>query len=222
MTTYTQNLVTAFETIAIDVVSVEQRLKQLESGSNQTAPTNLWPITPPELLPPDPAGELPAWAKTTDQPTDLSTYAPVDLRLACLGYNLFDLQLNTALDIATDSGLDTPILISLFTDRYDPESGQGGWWGDQHPDQPDLFGSRLWLLNKSKVTTQVLRQAEDYARESLAWLINDKLINTLNVSARWERANTDSSTSYRLRLAIAATLNPLSHYGKTLNREYLI
>ena len=68
----------------------------------------------------------------------------------------------------------------------------------------------------------MLRTAEDYARESLQWLINDKLIQTLNVTASWERANTDNGLAYRLRLNVSATLNPLSHYGKTLNRTYLI
>ena len=224
MQTQSQNLVSAFETIAIDITQAEQRLKQLESNSTNTnaPPSNLWPITPIELQPPDPAEELPAWAYLDSLPQNLTSYAPVDLRLACLDYSLFDLQLNTALDLATDASLDTAILISLFTDRYDPDTGQGGWWGDSHPDNPQLLGSRLWLLSKSKVTTQTLRTAEDYARESLAWLLDDKLITSLTVSARWERANTDGGITYRLRLAVAATLNWDSHYGKTLNREYLL
>lgn len=221
MTDIKQPIDTLARVIGEDMRHVNRRIDALEYS--QTTPANLWPITPPELQPPDPAGELPAWAYLSTPPSDLSTYAPIDLRLACLDYNLFDLQLNTAIDLATDSGLDTAILISLFTDRYDPETSQGGWWGDAHPDDPELLGSRLWKLNKSKVTTQVLRTAEDYARESLQWLINDKFITTLTTAARWERASTDrSGIAYRLRLAVSATLNPLSHYGKTLNREYLL
>lgn len=210
-----------FAQIGRDMRNIRWRITTLES-LKQTTPETLWPITPIELQPPDPAGELPAWAYLDATPADLSTYSPVDLRLACLDYNLFDLQLNTALDLATDSGLDTAFVISLFTDRYDPETQQGGWWGDSHPDEPELLGSRLWKLNKSKVSTQVLRQAEDYARESLQWLINDKLIKTLGIAARWERAATDNSLAYRLRLSVAATLNPMSHYGKTFTREYLV
>lgn len=210
-----------FAQIGRDMRNIRWRITTLESAKNDP-PDNLWPITPIELQPADPAGDLPAWAYLDAPPSDLTTYTPVDLRLACLDYNLFDLQLNSSLDLATDSGLDTAIVISLFTDRYDPATQQGGWWGDSHPDAPELLGSRLWKLNKSKVSTQVLRTAEDYARESLQWLINDKLIQTLNVAASWERASMDNGLAYRLRLSVAATLNPLSHYGKTLNRTYLL
>lgn len=217
-----------FREIGLDMRQLRQRMDKLEQGNpnlEPVTPDDLWPITPPELQPPDSASELPAWAYLDNAVADLSSNAPIDLRLACLDYNLFDLQLNSSLDVVTDNTLDTAIVISLFTDRYDPETRQGGWWGDEHPEAPELMGSRLWKLNRSKASylnTQTLRQAEDYARESLQWLLNDKLISKLAVEAHWERAATDNSLAYRLRLDISAILNLGSHYGKTLNRTYLL
>lgn len=102
-----------------------------------------------------------------------------------------DLVLEGA-DLALDDGLETAILISLFTDRRtdDPESvpsGDGdarGWWGDAVPvTEGDLIGSRLWLLSREKQGPSVLRRAEEYAREALQWLIEDRIADKIVVVA---------------------------------------
>lgn len=98
-------------------------------------------------------------------------------------------------DIATDAGLETAILISLFTDRRtdDPAAvptGDGdlrGWWADSFPVvEGDLIGSRLWLLSREKRVESVPSRAEEYAREALDWLIEDRVADRVEVSAEWE------------------------------------
>lgn len=97
-------------------------------------------------------------------------------------------------DLARDDGLETAILISLFTDRRtdDPatvptgDSDLRGWWGDAVPVvEGDLIGSRLWLLARAKQTTTTLRRAEEYAREALDWLIQDRVAARIDVVAEW-------------------------------------
>lgn len=93
-------------------------------------------------------------------------------------------------DLVTDSGLETAVIISLFTDRRaaadDAIEGDDrrGWWGDAYPEQAgDLLGSRLWLLSREKQLPEVLRRAEEYAREALQWLVTDGVARSITASA---------------------------------------
>lgn len=110
-------------------------------------------------------------------------------------------------DLATDAGLRTAVLLSLFTDRRaEPgddlpvsESDRRGWWADAFPiEDDDRYGSRLWLLARSKQTTVVLTRAQEYAKESLQWLITDSIASRVDVTAEF-------MTSHR-GLALAVTL----------------
>ncbi|EEP97820.1 hypothetical protein yruck0001_9640 [Yersinia ruckeri ATCC 29473] len=62
------------------------------------------------------------------------------------------------------------------------DADRRGWWGDTDTEQ--AIGSRLWLLRRQKLTTQVAIKAEDYAREALAWLISDQVVSSINVAAQ--------------------------------------
>ena len=95
-------------------------------------------------------------------------------------------------DIATDGGLETAVFLSLFTDARAEDSDElptgetsrRGWWGDAFPTVTgDRWGSRLWLLARSKRTVETLRRAEQYAREALAWLLVDKVASRVDVMA---------------------------------------
>lgn len=93
--------------------------------------------------------------------------------------------------LADDDGLETAVIISLFTDRLaeDGEAGvagtaRRGWWADAYADDAgDRIGSRLWLLAREKRTPAVLGRAELYAREALQWLVTDGIANTVTVAA---------------------------------------
>lgn len=81
-------------------------------------------------------------------------------------------------DIATDDGLETAVLLSLFT------GGPSGWWGDALAEPAgDVFGGKLHLLAREKDTPSVLEQAQTYASEALAWLIADAVAASVTVTA---------------------------------------
>jgi len=95
-------------------------------------------------------------------------------------------------DLASDRGLETAIALSLFTDRRaqdddTPPSGDShdrrGWWADEFAVvQGDLIGSRLWLLDRSKLTNETVLNAQQYATEALQWLIDDEVAASIDVT----------------------------------------
>lgn len=104
----------------------------------------------------------------------------------------FDIEIKNG-DLVSDDGLETAVAISLFTDRRinDEQLPQGtkdkkGWWGDLHAEvDGDKIGSRLWLLAREKRTTEVLRKAEDYAKEALNWLVEDGVATSIIATASY-------------------------------------
>jgi phage gp46-like protein len=98
--------------------------------------------------------------------------------------------------------LATAVVLSLFTDRRaapddvppgDP-GDRRGWWADaESPEGP--LGSRLWLLVREKRTEETRRRAIDYAREALAWLVEDGVAARVDVDAEWQERD-------RLALAV--------------------
>ena len=94
-------------------------------------------------------------------------------------------------DLASDAGMRTAVLLSLFTDRRaepddKPPSGdpndRRGWWADEFaPVEGDRIGSRLWLLDRSKRTDETGRLAEEYSREALAWMLEDRVVASIDV-----------------------------------------
>lgn len=90
----------------------------------------------------------------------------------------------------TDDGLETAVIISLFTDARAldddtlpaGQSNRRGWWADAYPVQAgDRIGSRLWLLRASKQLQESLDTAREYAEEALAWLVEDGVAKTVEV-----------------------------------------
>lgn len=92
--------------------------------------------------------------------------------------------------LAADDGLETAVVLSLFTDRLAAEGEveptfRRGWWGDAYAEvDGDRIGSRLWLLAREKQLPQVLARAELYAREALQWLVDDGVASAVAVSAQ--------------------------------------
>ncbi len=94
-------------------------------------------------------------------------------------------------DIASDRAMETAIMLSLFTDRRAfpddvPPSGdpddRRGWWADEVGEtEGDLIGSRLWLLDRSVLNDEVLRQAQEFDREALQWMIDDRVASAITI-----------------------------------------
>lgn len=80
-------------------------------------------------------------------------------------------------------------VISLLTwrragadDRLD-DAERFGWWGDSFPSQADdRIGSRLWQLRRRTLTDATLQEAEAYAREALAWMLDDGRVTAVTVT----------------------------------------
>lgn len=118
-----------------------------------------------------------------------------DIAIKTIG-KIFVLEVENG-DLAKDDGLQTAVLISLFTDQRvsddelpTGEKSKRGWWADSFPvvDQ-DKIGSKLWLLERVKRTAETLRKFEDYCVEALNWLIDDGVAATIEVSASYDENN---------------------------------
>lgn len=99
-------------------------------------------------------------------------------------------------DFKTDDGLETAVIISLFTDARcsleelpAEEKSKRGWWGDAIPEvDGEITGSKLWLLRREKQTDETRKRAKDTCEEALAWMIEDKLAEQIIVETEWVEA----------------------------------
>lgn len=101
-------------------------------------------------------------------------------------------------DLASDRGLMTAVVLSLFTDRRAepddvPPSGdptdRRGWWADEFAATAgDLFGSRLWLLDRSVLNNETVLKARQYVVEALQWMIDDQVVASIPVTVTRTRS----------------------------------
>jgi phage gp46-like protein len=96
-----------------------------------------------------------------------------------------------------DNSLDTAVIISLFTNARASDddvlppgaTDKQGSWMDSFPDvEGDKIGSRLWLLDRAKLTQETVDKARFYCEEALAWLVTDgvaKAVNVVTEITRW-------------------------------------
>lgn len=117
-----------------------------------------------------------------------------DIALAFDDFRGGDLVLSGQ-DLARDDGLESAVLLSLFTDRRatteqlragDDKSDLRGWWGDFNPPADgDQSGSLLWLLAREKQSRETLARARQYAQQALAWMIEDRVASTITVTTEY-------------------------------------
>lgn len=91
-------------------------------------------------------------------------------------------------DLAQDFGLQSAVLLSLFTDARNPETEAGsdprGWWGDLAGDE---WGSLLWTLDRQVASKENANNARQYAEASLAWMREDGIVERVEVAAGYVR-----------------------------------
>lgn len=112
------------------------------------------------------------------------------------GLTLPDLVIENG-DLKADNGLETAVLISLFSDKVvqredlpEGETEVRGWWADNvSTPNNDLIGSKLWTLDRVKTSLDTESALEDFAKESLAWMIEDGIAK--NVTASASRVSTE-------------------------------
>ena len=115
----------------------------------------------------------------------------MDIALIQQSNGTFDIALDGP-DLATDDGLQTAVIVSLFSDGRahdddtisDGSMDRRGWWAAGINAVPgDVWGSRLWLLGREKQLTEVLPRAKEYAEESLRWLVDDGVARSVSATA---------------------------------------
>lgn len=119
-----------------------------------------------------------------------------DIALKFTDYGGGDLLL-VGQDLARDDGLESAVLVSLFTDRRasldqlrpgDDRNDLRGWWGDYRPAvEGDQTGSLLWLLAREKQTRETLARARQYAQQAMQWMIDDRVARQVDVSTEYVR-----------------------------------
>ena len=97
----------------------------------------------------------------------------------------------TTLSDADQDDLARAVINSIFTwaradvDDDLPGKSREGWWGDSFPDsQGDAFGSKLWLLQRAKLTDETVAKAKDYVEECLKWMLSDGVAGSVEVDAQ--------------------------------------
>jgi len=144
----------------------------------------------------------------------MSTDTRVDIRLVWdrdLGE--CDLQFVNS-DLICDPGLETAVLISLFTDQRaedddalpDPNApDRRGWWGDMVSNiEGDKIGSRLWLLERSKATQTNLELMRVEALKALQWMVDDGVASAVDVEVEGQF---DDITEYTAALHVRVWRN---------------
>lgn len=99
-------------------------------------------------------------------------------------------------DLFRDPGLETAVLVSLFTNRRaeiedvlpDNSDDKYGFWGDVlEPNEGDSIGSKLWLIGRHKMVDEVLPMVEEAIKEALKWMIDDGVASSVKaVASRYD------------------------------------
>jgi len=108
--------------------------------------------------------------------------------------NGIDLNLTKENSLERDGGLETAVLISLFTDQRVAQSevpagleSRRGWWGDEFLETPgDKIGSKIWTFSRGKITTQTAASVQVRAQQALQWMVDDGVAQSVDVVATAE------------------------------------
>lgn len=102
---------------------------------------------------------------------------------------MLDIAIDGA-DLLAEDTLASAVMLSLLCDRtaqaheVDAGGDRRGWWADAYADiEGDAFGSRLWLLGRSKQLPAAVQQARAFIAEALQWLVTDGLVKAVEVTA---------------------------------------
>lgn len=133
---------------------------------------------------------------------------------------IFDLVIDDDVkDFKTTDGLDSSIVVSLFSDRRayadevsDPMKRRG-WIGDLVADTSgDRHGSGLWLYEQHRIVGEAVTGIKNEARQAFAWAQDDGLIKTAE-------AEIIAATAQR-RVYLNITLNLIS--GGQTSRAFVL
>lgn len=94
-------------------------------------------------------------------------------------------------DLRINNDLETSVIVSLFSDAPAQPGDAvdsnytGGWWGNTFlGDTTFVLGSRLWLLQRQKLTQAVANAAKQYGMEALQWMITEGIASSVVVQTQ--------------------------------------
>jgi phage gp46-like protein len=113
-----------------------------------------------------------------------------DVLIRSDGFGIYDIELNDdGTDLATASGFESTIPVSLFTDARAPSSSvaesrnRRGWIGNLRTlDQNRELGGLLWLYDQERVTAELLNNLRAAAEASLSFMIDDAIVQNVEVT----------------------------------------
>lgn len=125
-------------------------------------------------------------------------------------------------DLERDPSFETAILISLLTDKRareydilpDPHGSPRGWWADAV--QRDEIGSKLWLLERSKLDARATERAEHYVLDALSWMIEDGVAIKIET-----KASILSKDALGISISIYRTTDLVSKYFYNWNKQII-
>lgn len=110
-----------------------------------------------------------------------------DILLEKIGDN-YDISFEDG-DFKSTEGLESAIIISLFTDKRASESEvsepslRRGWVGNElNEDSTYNIGSKLWLVSQARANQKSLNDSISFAKESLQWMIDDQIAKDITVT----------------------------------------
>lgn len=134
-------------------------------------------------------------------------------------------------DVEMEGGLETAVLISLFSDRratnddpIDDINDRRGWWGDLVSTfTNDMIGSRLWELMRSSTTNETMIRAQQYIEEALQWMIVDGVCANVEVEVgRLVKDNGDNVLGFAVRLFKKDGTNVVYAFDDLWNAQYAV
>lgn len=128
--------------------------------------------------------------------------------------------------LALDDGLQSAVLVSLFSDaRISEDEAQAlaiddrrGWWAAGLAPADGAWGSRLWALDRAKASPETARQAEQRAQEALLWMIDDAIASRVDCAAQW--VHSASGARLELRVTVRPSKHLISRYGEVWEATY--
>jgi phage gp46-like protein len=98
---------------------------------------------------------------------------------------VFDFVVTDDGDLATSTGLESPLVVSLFSDRraYEDEvpdpMRRRGWLHANLVGQSEdeNFGSGIWLYEQARLSSDTVLGVEMEVRQALDWMIEERLIS---------------------------------------------
>lgn len=99
-------------------------------------------------------------------------------------------------DLKSTQGFTSSLLMSIFCERratpseVAPPEKRRGWWGNAFLGFTDFeIGSKLWLLSQARADQVTLNNSITFSTNALDWLIDDKYIDKINITAEYNEQN---------------------------------